>query len=117
MNALWLTLFGVAMAAGQILFKRAANVVAGRPATDMMIGLLTAPSLWAALVVYGAATVLWIWILTRVPLSRAYPFAALGMILVPLASALVYGERVGPMFWGGILLVVAGIILTQQGVY
>lgn len=116
MDNVWLTVFGLVMAAGQLLFKRAANVVSGRPVQDMATGLLTTPSLWAALALYGAATLLWIWLLTRVPLSQAYPFVALGMILVPLASVLVYGERVGPMFWVGTVLVAAGIVLTQRGV-
>ncbi len=116
MDNLWLTSFSIAMAAGQLLFKHAANAIAGRSRQEMAVGLLTTPSFWAALGVYGGATVLWVWILTRVPLSKAYPFAALGMILVPLASVLVYGERVGPLFWIGSLLVAAGMVLTQRGV-
>lgn len=115
MDSMWLTLFGFVMALGQLLFKRAAITVTGRRGEEMAVLLLTTPSLWAAFAMYGAATILWIWILTRVPLSQAYPFVALGMILVPLASVLVYGERVTPLFWLGSCLVMIGIVLTQRG--
>ncbi len=116
MDNVWLISFAVAMTVGQLLFKQAASAIAGRSGSGMAWALATAPSLWVALGVYGGATVLWIWILTRVPLSRAYPFAALAMILVPLASAAIYGERIRPVFWLGAALVVAGIVVAQRGV-
>ncbi len=116
MDKLWLVSFAVAMTVGQLLFKQAAGMIAGRSGRAAALALIGAPSLWVALVVYGAATVLWIWILTRVPLSRAYPFAALAMIMVPLASVLIFGERVRPVYWVGSVLVVAGVVLAQRGV-
>ena len=112
----WLISFAVAMTVGQLLFKQAANAIGGRAGGSAVGALLASPALWLALVVYGGATVSWIWILTRVPLSRAYPFAALAMILVPLASVLIYGERVKPLFWLGSLLVIAGIVVAQRNV-
>ena len=116
MDNFWLISFAVAMTIGQILFKQAASAIAGRSGSSAALALIGAPSLWIALMIYGAATVLWIWILTRVPLSRAYPFAALAMNLVPITSMLIYGERVRPVFWLGALLIVAGIVVAQRGV-
>ena len=64
----------------------------------------------AALFVYGTATLLWIVLLQRVPLSRAYPFAALGFVLVPLASAWLFGERISVPYVLGAAFVIVGIV-------
>lgn len=116
MDTVWLILFALAMTVGQLLFKQAATAIAGRSGIEAVRALAATPSIWVALAIYGAATVLWVWLLTRVPLSRAYPFAALAMILVPLASMLIYGDRVRPLFWVGSLLVVVGVVLAQRSV-
>jgi len=66
-----------------------------------------------ALILYAAATLLWIWILSRVNLSLAYPWVAVGMVIVPLLGWLVFGERVGSIFWLGVAFIVIGVGLTQ----
>ncbi len=114
-NTLWLLLFSVSLAGGQLLFKRAAQKIAGVPATRILLVLATTPAMWAAIVLYAASTLLWVWILSRVPLSQAHPWAALGVVVVPLAAVLVFGEVVRPVFWLGAALIVAGIVLRQVG--
>jgi multidrug transporter EmrE-like cation transporter len=54
-------------------------------------------------------------ILSRVPLSIAYPWIGVGVILVPMLAYLVYGERVNAMYWVGAVFVAVGIVLTQYG--
>ena len=114
-NTLWLLLFSVSLAGGQLLFKRAAQAIVGVPATRLLVVLATSPAMWAAIILYAGATLLWVWILSRVPLSQAHPWAALGVVVVPLAAVLVFGEAVRPVFWLGAALIVAGIVLTQVG--
>ena len=112
-NTLSLLAFTLLLAAGQLLFKKVGLELRAE-STGGAWRLLFSPMLYAALFLYGVATVLWIWILSRVPLSRAYPYVALGVVIVPLASLLVFGERVRPAFWFGTGLIVAGIIVTQM---
>lgn len=105
-----LCLFGVLLASGQVLFK-----VAGREANlirhwSEIVDLIMTPWLWAALIVYGIATLLWVILLQRVPLSRAYPFAALGFVLVPAAASWLFGERITLQYVFGATLIVVGII-------
>lgn len=114
-DTLSLLAFTLLLAAGQLLFKKVGLDLRGGPPGAGVLRVLGSPSLYAAVVLYGFATILWIWILSRVPLSRAYPYVALGVVLVPLASLLMFGERVGPGFWFGAALIVAGIIITQMG--
>ena len=103
-----LTLFAVLLALGQALFKRAALESVDRP---MPFGLVT----WwmvAALVLYAVATVLWVWILRSVPLSEAYPFAALGFVIVPLLASWMFGEVLDGRYVVGVVLIITGIAVT-----
>lgn len=114
-DTLSLLAFTLLLAAGQLLFKKAGFELRGGPLGAGVLRVLGSTAFYAALSLYGIATILWIWILSRVPLSRAYPYVALGVVLVPLASLLIYGERVGHGFWLGAALIVVGIIITQAG--
>jgi multidrug transporter EmrE-like cation transporter len=92
MQILQLTGFAFLLASGQILFKKTAISLPPLNSVDGFIALALNPWLWAALILYGTATLLWIIILQNVQLSLAYPFVALGFVLVPLASWLFYSE-------------------------
>ena len=107
----FLFLNAVALAAGQLLFKSTAVRVKELPLAAMLQSIAFAPSFYAACLLYAVATVIWIWILTKIPLSTAYPFVGLSFILVALVSWLVLGET--PTMWGyiGILMVTAGVAL------
>ena len=105
-----LVAFAFLLATGQILFKQAAlrmgehlNII-----SFVLNGWLT-----AALVLYGAATILWVLILRTTPLSIAYPFAALGFIIVPIASYFIFKEEITLTYIGGALLICVGIIVTN----
>lgn len=112
-NTLSLLAFTFLLTAGQLLFKKVGLELRGEAGGGVW-RLLLSPALYASLALYGIATLLWIWILSRVPLSRAYPYVALGVVLVPLASILIFGERVRPIFWLGAGLIIVGIIVTQM---
>jgi multidrug transporter EmrE-like cation transporter len=108
-----LVAFSVLLASGQILFKSAANHIADRRSGFHVFELISIP-LVAALVLYGAATLLWIWILTKVPLSRAYPFALLGAAIVPVAARLFFDERIALTYPAGFLLILVGLYLCVR---
>jgi undecaprenyl phosphate-alpha-L-ara4N flippase subunit ArnE len=104
--------FAFLLALGQILFKYAAQTSPRVESLVGVTGLLFNPYLWAAGVLYAAATVLWLMILQHVPLSRAYVFAALGFAIVPLASAALFGDTLSPRFLFGAALIIAGVYLA-----
>ena len=81
------------MAGGQLLFKAGGAAAAGRaPLAERMLGLAQNGMFVAALALYLALSVLWVWILSFTPLSRAYPFVALAFVITPLLGGLVFGE-------------------------
>lgn len=99
----------VSIAAGQLLFKMAAT--APRPDGEAW-RLFLSPTLILGLVFYGTATVAWVWQLRTVPLSRAFPFMALGFVLTPLAASFLFNEATSPRYWLGAALIAFGIVLS-----
>jgi drug/metabolite transporter (DMT)-like permease len=76
--------------------------------------LLTSPMVWAGLLVFGCSAILWMLALSRASLSFAYPFAALGYVLIVAFSVLVLHETVPPLRWLGVACIVTGIVLVAQ---
>jgi drug/metabolite transporter (DMT)-like permease len=62
--------------------------------------------------VFAVSAVAWLTTLSRVPLSVAYPFNALGYLAILTASVLVLHERANVWTWVGSLLVVSGLIMV-----
>jgi len=105
--ALILCVMGIAC--GQVLFKLASQALGSG---SKLLTLLTSPYLIGGGLLYAAATFVWIWLLSKVELSHAYPFMALSFVVVPLMSALILGEQLDTRYWIGILLIIAGIVFT-----
>jgi len=99
-----------AIAAGQVLFKLGANALNANGGKLLSIG---GAVVVGALVVYGLATVTWIWVLQRSELGKIYPLMALAFALVPVASHFVFGESFSWRYAAGCVLLVTGVILTS----
>ena len=98
------------LSCGQILFKRAAGGIdLARPAS------LLSPQLALALLLYAAATVMWLVVLGRVKLSVAFPFYGLSFVFVPLLAWWWLGEPLGWRSLAGGLLIIAGLMVISGG--
>ena len=89
----YLILFVLLMCIGQILFKKTAIILSQAHLSlninrvlDTFITLIKIPYFFSALVVYASATLFWLFILQKVPLSIAYPFTALAMVIIVVRS-------------------------------
>jgi multidrug transporter EmrE-like cation transporter len=111
-----LLLFAVASAAcGQILLKHGMSSAALRAESghrSLAVSAATSPFVWLGLTIFGVSALAWMTTLSRVPLSIAYPFNALGFLGILTASALILHERTSPWTWVGTLMVVAGLIVV-----
>jgi multidrug transporter EmrE-like cation transporter len=76
--------------------------------------LLTSPVVLGGLVLFGLSAVVWLFALSRVELSFAYPFAALGYVIIVLASFTVLHESVPPMRWAGVAFIIVGILFVSR---
>jgi multidrug transporter EmrE-like cation transporter len=116
-----LILVSVTLAAvAQIMLKtgvdRATEAHGGelRMGVEGLKALSASPLVWAGLVLFGVSAVAWLFALSRASLSFAYPFAALGYVLIVSFSAFVLHESVPPLRWLGVALIVVGIVLVAQ---
>lgn len=102
--------FAAAMAGGQLLFKMAALRGAGDgPLAERIAGFLLNGYFFVALILYAALTVMWVWILSFTPLSRAYPLLALAFALTPALGCLVFAEPLSMRLVIGIVLILGGL--------
>jgi drug/metabolite transporter (DMT)-like permease len=104
--------YAAGMAGGQILFKAAALRVGAGPIAERALALAQNGFFLAALVLYFALSVLWVWVLSFTPLSRAYPFVALAFALTPVIGGLVFGEPLSARLLLGIGVIFAGLLLV-----
>ena len=111
-----LLLFSVITAAtGQVMLKHGMQVATTRVAHDggsLALRAATSPWVLLGLVVFGVSAVAWLTALSRVPLSVAYPFNALGYLVILTASILVLHERANVLTCVGSLLVVSGLLIV-----
>jgi len=97
---------------GQVLMKLGMSGVGGGGFAATIAAGFTEPIVLLGLACYAASTVSWLIVLSRVPLSVAYPFGALSYVVVVLV-ALATGEHVSALRWLGVALIVGGIWLVS----
>ncbi|WP_123042241.1 EamA family transporter [Cohnella candidum] len=102
------------MTAGQVLFKQGAKSLSGLSVSNL-IPVVTNVYLLSGIFVYACSTVLWVYVLSRMNLSLAYPTQSLSYIFVMIASYLIFREPVSMAQWAGIALVLAGVVFIAQG--
>ncbi len=111
-----LLLFAVTAAAvGQVMLKHGMQIASSRAAQaggSLAAGAATSPWVLLGLAVFGISAIAWLVTLSRVPLSVAYPFNALGYLGILAVSILVLHERANVLTWAGSLMVVSGLIVV-----
>lgn len=103
---------------GQLMLKAAMNAV-GRIGTaevqaagEYLGRALREPRLWLGLTLFGISAAFWLVVLSRVPLSLAYPFVGISYVVVVLVARFGLGEPVPPLRWVGVVVVAVGIAIV-----
>ena len=105
--------YAVGMAGGQVLFKLAAQrFPASATIGEQLTSLLGNIYFFAAFAFYCALALWWVWILTSIPLSRAYPFVALAFAITPMLGGWLFGESINLRLGLGIAAIVVGLVLV-----
>lgn len=111
-----LLLFAVISAAtGQVMLKHGMQIASARASSgvgSLVLSAATTAWIWSGLVVFAISAIAWLGALSKVPLSIAYPFNAIGYLVILTASILVLHEKANLLTWGGSLLVVSGVIIV-----
>lgn len=107
--------------AGQLLLKAGmADVgvvesVSFGTLVELIRHVLTTWKLFFGIVAFGLSSMFWLVVLSRVPLSTAYPVVSLSYLLILAFSYVILGERPTVTVWSGALLIIVGISLIGFG--
>ena len=105
--------FALALPAGQVLFKLGAEQTRRIDGGVIAKVALNLP-LMGAFAWYGLTSLLWVYILTRAPLSQVYPFSILGAALTPILAVLLFRESLPAQAWLGYAVMLAGFMLVMR---
>jgi hypothetical protein len=105
--------------AGQLLVKRGMSQMGPLPAETRELArffwnVLTHPCNFFGLACAFLAALSWMAALTKCDLSFAYPFTGLALVLTLVLSSALFGERVQPGQWLGVLLVCLGLWVSSR---
>lgn len=114
--SLLLVMFAVVAAStGQLMLKHGMQLATARAHgsdESLVTAAATTPWVLLGLGVFAVSAVAWLGALSRVPLNVAYPFNAVGYIVILAASVLVLHEHASLLTWAGSLLVVSGLVIV-----
>lgn len=105
---------------GQLVIKWQSNIFI--PVTEGLLGrlptviqLLLQPWIISAFIAAFAASLCWMLAVSRLELSKAYPFMALNFLLVCIIAIPMFGETVTAAKAIGLTTVIVGLIILSQG--
>lgn len=74
-----------------------------------IIKLLVSPHILGGLILYGIATIIWLFILSKVPLSIAYPLQSIAYLITIFGAYFIFGEQITIWKIAGVLLIMLGV--------
>ena len=81
----------------------------------ILMAVARSPYVIAGLACYGFGAVLWLFVLSKIPVSFAYPFVSLGIVLTTITGIVVLRESISISSAFGVMLIVAGILVMALG--
>jgi len=110
-------LFSVLLSSGsQVLLKLGMSATAmknvisdSQNPSQIALAIATSPSVLLGLVCFGLSAIVWLFVLSKIPLSTAYPFVALGIAITVAAGRLMFDEPISAAKLLGVGLIVAGV--------
>jgi len=102
----------------QLMVKRGVTLLALRdPAPTGFQWLLAAclsPHVIAAVAIQGVGFIVWVVVVSRIKLGLAFAVSgSFFYILIALSSWLLYGEKLAPLQWLGLVMVSSGVLLMS----
>lgn len=74
--------------------------------------IATSPYILIGMTAFGLSALLWLFVLSRIPLSTAYPMMALGIVLTVLAGRFLLLEPISASKAVGVGLIIVGVVLV-----
>lgn len=102
----------------QLLVKRAVTEIATREpvptGVQWLLAACLSPGVITAVAIQGVGFIVWVVVVSRIKLGVAFAISgSFFYILIAAASWLLYGERLLPLQWMGLVLVSSGVLLMM----
>ena len=112
----FLCFYSLGMAIGQIFFKLASKtlVTTSNLKIKNFIELFQCGYFIAAIVLYGLLTLYWVWLLTFIPLNKAYPFVSLSFIFTFISSYIIFKEQLSLNMIIGVIFISIGLLFISE---
>ncbi len=81
---------------------------------DAVLAAIGTPMIWVGLGIYGFSVALWLWVLSKVELSIAYPFVGVSFLVTMGFGAMFLDESMTMPKVLGTLLIAAGCVLVAR---
>ena len=79
-----------------------------------LLNIATNYYIWAAMICFCGSVVLWLIVLSKLPVSFAYPWQSLGIVITALLGYSLLGERFDLLKVIGIVLIGIGIVVLSR---
>lgn len=118
---LWLIPAMLFSTTGELFLKRGMNevgsfdFVAVSAIVPTFLRILSNPNIWLGFIGFGGGSIFWLSVISRVPLSLAYPMLGLMYVIVVVESWIFLGEGLQPLRVIGALIVGLGVALVGLG--
>lgn len=103
--------------ASQVLFKKGTAYLGSfgeAITTPMMLSKYLNLYIVLGLLFSVISIVSWLYALSKLPLSHAYPYMSLTFPLVLFFSFVIFGEQVSWLRWLGVMLIVFGLVIVGR---
>ena len=109
-QVLLLITYAIALGGGNFFKLAATKLPTVGSLSERLLALTYNGFFVAAVTLYAALAVFWVWILSFTPLSRAYIFVALAFAITPFAGVFVFGEPLSVRLVLGIGFIFLGLV-------
>jgi multidrug transporter EmrE-like cation transporter len=99
---------------GQLSLKHGMSLIARSATTSVFVRMVTSPWVIGGLAVYGVGVISWLFALSHLELSYAYPFSSLGYVGIILGSYFLFKERISAIRLVGIGVIILGLLIISQ---
>lgn len=117
-QAIMVIIFSAGMGIGQLLLKLSAQRQSANADSGWLLRLLSLFGDWvflSGILLYGLLLVYWVWLLTFLPLSRAYPFTFLSLAVTAIGGSLFFNEPLTFPFIAGLAIIGVGLVVLSTG--
>lgn len=102
------------LVAGQMLWKQGMAEFSYNGIINLIKFMFT-PYIFSGLILYGIATVIWLYLLKTAQFSLIYPLQSLAYIIGVIVAFLLFKEEVSIVRWLGILTIFTGVFIVARG--